>query len=273
MSGSRVLRRVGDGGIGADVSAITPERLAGLDEDGIRDIPILVGGRTAPLGRAFALEGGSGPDVSFVGDLARVDGIGAELTGGTVRADGPVGDRAGASMRGGRLIVEGDVGHDLGIGMSGGALMVTGDAGDRAGGAGPGASRGMTGGEILVRGSCGAEAGARARRGVICIAGQAGARTGHEILAGTVVVLGSAGPEAGRRNRRGSLVVLGRVEPPVAYRWACTYRPPHVRLLLAYLRRRYRLEIDDRHLDGRYRRYAGDLGALGRGEILVWDGS
>jgi hypothetical protein len=43
-----------------------------------------------------------------------------------------------------------------------------------------------------------------------------------------------------------------------------------VRLLLTYLRRRYGLEIDDRMIDGKYRRHCGDAGNPGRGEILEW---
>jgi hypothetical protein len=42
-----------------------------------------------------------------------------------------------------------------------------------------------------------------------------------------------------------------------------------VRLLLTYLRRRYGLSGGDDALDRRFRRYCGDAGEPGKGEILV----
>jgi hypothetical protein len=40
--------------------------------------------------------------------------------------------------------------------------------------------------------------------------------------------------------------------------------------MLTYLRRRYGLRVDERMVSGRYRRYCGDAGNPGRGEILEW---
>jgi formylmethanofuran dehydrogenase subunit C len=90
------------------------------------------------------------------------------------------------------------------------------------------------------------------------------------MIAGTVVVCGASGPDAGRWTKRGSLIALGGVAPPATFRYACTYRPPHVRLLLRYLRARYDVPVSDRHIDGRYERYSGDMAELGKGEILQW---
>jgi formylmethanofuran dehydrogenase subunit C len=84
------------------------------------------------------------------------------------------------------------------------------------------------------------------------------------------VVFGRTGAGAGRGSKRGSIVSLGGIDVPVTYWLACTYEPPHVRLLLTYLRRRYGLKIDDRMIDGRYRRHCGDAGNPERGEILEW---
>jgi len=50
---------------------------------------------------------------------------------------------------------------------------------------------------------------------------------------------------------------------------ACTFQPPHVRLTLTYLRRRYRLAIEDKVAGGAYRRYAATRGPR-PGEILEW---
>jgi formylmethanofuran dehydrogenase subunit C len=173
-------------------------------------------------------------------------------------------------VSGGLVEVHGSVGDDAGVGMSGGVLRVAGDAGDRAGGASPGASRGMTGGEIVVLGSAGRDAGARARRGLVAVCGDAGERAAHAMIAGTVVVLGRVGAGAGAGSKRGSLVAGGAVEVPPTYRFACTYHPPHVRLLLTHLRRRHKIDVDDRFVSGVYDRWAGDVSTVGRGEILAW---
>jgi formylmethanofuran dehydrogenase subunit C len=204
-----------------------------------------------PLGDLFDLSGTPSGLIRFEGDLRRADRIGAALSEGTVE-------------------VRSGVGHEAGIGMSGGVLEVQGNAGDRVAGAEPDARRGMTGGELLVRGSVGAEPGVRMRRGLVVVAGSVAARAGPGMIAGTVLVFGDAGPSPGIGSKRGSVIALGRIEIPATYRYACTYQPDHLRLTLLRLRDRYRLKVLKRHLTGFYRRYSGDLGDLGRGEILAW---
>jgi formylmethanofuran dehydrogenase subunit C len=147
---------------------------------------------------------------------------------------------------------------------------VHGNAGDRVAGAEPHARRGMTGGELLVRGSVGREPGTRMRRGLLVVAGNVAARIGPGIIAGTVLVFGDAGRSPGIGSKRGSVIALGRIEIPATYRYACTYQPDHLRITLLRLRDRYGLKVLKRHLTGFYRRYSGDLGDLGRGEILAW---
>jgi formylmethanofuran dehydrogenase subunit C len=93
------------------------------------------------------------------------------------------------------------------------------------------------------------------------------------MIAGTLVVFGTVGPAPGLWSKRGSLVALGEVAVPSTYRYACTYRPPHVALVLQRLTRRYDLPVEARFLTGSYRRYSGDLAELGKGEILAWTAS
>jgi formylmethanofuran dehydrogenase subunit C len=212
---------------------------------------VLDGEAPAPLGDLFALSGAPSGRIRFEGDLR-------------------AGDRLGAGLSEGSVVVESSVGHEAGIGMSGGVLDVRGDAGDRAGGAEPDARRGMAGGELLVRGSVGAEPGNRMRRGLLVVTGDIAARAGPAMIAGTVLVFGSAGRSPGIGSKRGSVVALGKVEIPATYRYACTYQPDHVRLTLLRLRARHGFEVEERHVTGLYRRYSGDLGDLGRGEILAW---
>ena len=232
---------------------IAADRFAGLDAKQIAALPVVHGGRPGTLGEFFKIRGERSSVVQIEGDLAQVDAIGAGMTGG-------------------ELTIDGSVGRDLGLAMSGGRIDVRGNAGDNAGGALPGAARGMTGGEIIVRGNVGDEAGARMRRGMIAVTGDGGRGTGEGMIAGTVVVFGKAGPGAGRFLKRGSIVALGKIERPATFRYACTYRPPHVNLLLRYLRTDAGIPVTDRHTAGRYERYSGDLAELGKGEILQWAG-
>jgi formylmethanofuran dehydrogenase subunit C len=212
---------------------------------------LLDGEQPVPLGELFAVSGTPSGLIRFEGDLRKADRVGAGLSEGTV-------------------IVESGVGHEAGLGMSGGVLDVRGDAGDRTGGAEPDARKGMTGGELLVRGSVGADPGDRMRRGLLVVTGDVAARAGPAMIAGTVLVFGNTGRSPGIGSKRGSVVALGKVEIPATYRYACTYQPDHVRLTLLQLRSRHGLQPTKRQISGFYRRYSGDLGDLGRGEILAW---
>lgn len=231
--------------------ALTTDRFAGAGAKEIADFPVWYGGQLAHLGDFFAVQGERATRLRLVGDLTRVQGLGAGMTSG-------------------ELVVEGSVGRDAGVGMSGGVIDIRGDAGDNVGGAAPGASRGMTGGEIVVRGRAGAEAGSSLRRGLIVIGGDAGERAGQRMIAGSIVLFGSAGPGAGRWTKRGTIVAVQPIERPATFRYACTYRPPHISVTFRYLRKRYGLSIADRYVLGRYERYSGDLAELGKGEILQW---
>lgn len=262
------LRGAPDGPL--DLEGITPDRLASLGAAEIAALRVWAGARATPLGEHFDVAGGRAAVLRLVGATARLDGVGAGMAGGTLVVDGDLGRRAGAGMAGGTLEVRGAVGDDAGAGMAGGVLRVDGSAGDRLGAAPPGAAKGMRGGEIVVRGPAGADAGARVRRGLIVVGGDCGPGAARAAIAGTLVVLGRVGAGAGVQSKRGSVVAVGAVDVPPTYRYACTYRPPHLRLTFTHLRRAHGLAVDARVLDGRWRRYTGDAGVPGRGEILAW---
>ncbi len=232
---------------------IAADRFATLDGKEIAELPVVHGGRTTKLGEFFKVRGGRSSVVRIEGDVPQVEAI-------------------GAGMAGGELTIDGSVGRNLGLAMSGGRIDVRGNAGDNAGGAPPGAARGMSGGEIIVRGNVGDDAGARMRRGMLAVTGDGGRGMGIGMIAGTVVVFGKAGPGAGRFLKRGSIVALASIDRPATFRYACTYRPPHVGLLLRYLRDRAGVPVADRYVVGKYERYSGDLAELGKGEILQWAG-
>ena len=235
-----------------DASGVAWGALPRLDAAAVAAQPTWVEGEGAvPVGDLFEVDGAPGARTRLVGDLSLVDGIGTGLERG-------------------ELVVEGDAGSYLGGRMSGGVIEVRGSAGARAGGADPGAKRGMTGGEIIIRGSVGPEAGAGARRGLIVVEGDAGEHAARAMIAGSIVVFGTLGPDPGLFSRRGSIVAFGPHVPPAPYRYACTYRPPHLRVTLTYLKARHGVPVTPEQLAGAYRRYSGDLAELGAGEILAW---
>jgi formylmethanofuran dehydrogenase subunit C len=225
---------------------LVPDRLAAADDVGA--LELWHGKERARVSDFFAVAGG-GDDVRLEGDLSRVRGVGAGMTGGRLTVDGDVGDWAGAGMRGGTLVVHGSAGRHLG-----GAL-----AGEKAG---------MRGGEIVVHGDAGERAGAGLRRGLIAVGGRLGEAAGLRMLAGTIVTLGTLGPRAGAGMRRGSIVTMAPVTPLSTFAFACTYRPPFLRLYLRRLRA-LGLAVPDAAIDGRYARWCGDTLELRRGEILI----
>ena len=236
-----------------DLTGVTPDRCANLSASEIAGLPVWLGATEARVGDIFDVRGERSARVEIKGDLGDACGVGARMTGGLLHVHGSVGDDAGQAM-------------------AGGVLRVDGHAGERLGGGLPGAARGMTGGEIVVFGSAGGSAGALMRRGLVAVAGGVGACAGRGMIAGTLLALGPVGELPGVGNKRGSIIAAGGVAVPASYRFACAYEPPHVRLLLTSLRRRFGFPCDPGLVAGRFDRYCGDAGEPGKGEILVWTG-
>lgn len=239
--------------------------------DAVADCSALLAGgwsrlTAADLARRSVSVAGRGP--TSLGELADVSGE----PDGTIRFEGDWhrAARLGAGLAEGSVVIEGGAGDEVGLGMAGGSIEVRGNAGDRAGAAAPEARRGMTGGELVVHGSVGREAGALMRRGLLVAGGTVGDHAAVGMIAGTIVAFGAVGPTPGLWSKRGSVVALSDVPVPSTYRYACTYQPVHLRLLLSRLKGRYALPVEGRHLTGFYRRYSGDLAELGKGEILAW---
>lgn len=253
-----------------EAECIVADAFATLGNREIAALPVWAGRHRHHLGDFFDVTGERSTSVRVVGDVRRADGIGAAMASGDLVVDGSAGSRVAAGMTGGRVDVLGSVANDAGAGMASGSLRIRKNAGNRTGAATPGASRGATGGEIVVEGSVGDDVGARMRRGLVFVGGNAGDRAARAIIAGTIMVVGHVGTEPAHASKRGSLVVGGDVRVPVTYRYACDYAPPHVRVALTYLSRRFGLSIAHTLVDGRYRRYCGDASTIARGEILEW---
>ena len=253
-----------------ELDCVSPDRFATMAEAEIAALPVWQRRRSPRLGDFFDVRGGRAARVRVTGNASRVDGLGAGMSMGELEIDGDAGRGVWQQMSGGTIRVGGSAGDGAGMSMSGGTLRIDGNAGDDVGGALPGASRGMTGGEIVVRRAAGKRVGACARRGLIIVRGDAGDDAAHAMIAGSVIVFGNVGRGAAASSKRGTLVVLGDVDVPLTFRYACTFRPPHLRLVFEHLRRHHGMLVDDAHVNGVYRRYSGDMAELGRGEILQW---
>jgi formylmethanofuran dehydrogenase subunit C len=262
------LRQALDSSI--EVDGLTPDRLVHLSGQEIARLPVWRGGERLAVGDVFDVRGSRAPSLVVEGAGPYVHGLGRGMAGGDLLIDGDAGHFTGAGMSGGVIIVKGSVGDDGAAGMSGGAFEVTGQCGDRLGAARPGESRGMTGGEIIVRGHAGRQVAAGCRRGLVVVGGNVGAGAAQRMIAGSLFVFGAVAGGAGQFNKRGSLVAFGDIDIPASYRYACAYRPPHIRVTLMYLARRHSMAVDPRHVNGVFRRFCGDALPPGKGEILVW---
>jgi formylmethanofuran dehydrogenase subunit C len=239
-----LLKYHGTTTIPVEAECVTPDNLAGKSAAEVAALPVQHGNAPAPLGEFFRVEGDAADsEVVIEGDCARVKWLGAGMTRGRVTVRGNVGMHLGSEMRGGRIHVRGDAYRGSRLGMRGGAILVEGKAGN--------------------------EVGATMRRGLIAVGGAAGDFPGVSLIAGSIFLFGPGGrPGAGMK--RGTLAFLGP-QPPLmhTFRYACTYRPVFVALYLRQLRA-WGFPVAERFLGGAWRRYCGDLVALGKGEILAW---
>ncbi|MDE3176588.1 MAG: formylmethanofuran dehydrogenase subunit C [Pseudomonadota bacterium] len=250
-----------------DLGALTPSRLAGKSLAEIAALPIHTTRAPLSVGDLFALREGERETLVFEGGAERLDRIGAGLDAGAIRVVGAVGVEAGRGMSGGALTIEGDAGAYAGSGLRGGVLRIGGDASERLGGPLAGETEGMNGGVIHVAGNAGPRAGDRLRRGFVLIEGAAGDCAGSRMIAGTLAIGGKAGALPGYLMNRGSILIAGGCEQMAPSFGDCgVHALTATRLIAAYvegfspaLAAAFRRPL---------RRYAGDLAALGKGEIF-----
>jgi formylmethanofuran dehydrogenase subunit C len=235
-------------------------------------LPVLYGRHPLALGELFSIQGDGTEEIVLEGDLRHIKYIGQGMSRGRITVHGDAGMHLGDGMRGGEIAVHGNADAWAGANMRGGLLWVHGSARAMLGGAYPGEKRGMTGGTIVVDGDAGPRAGERMRRGLLIVLGDAGEFTGARMIAGSILVFGLLGARAGAGMVRGSILALGGLSGGLlpTFLYACTYQPDFVRLTLRYLQQ-WGLPVTSDRMEGRYRRYSGDITALGKGEILVYD--
>ena len=258
-----------------EAECITPDNLAGKSAAEIERLPVQHGNRQEPLAKFFAVHGDvADGEVLLEGDLSRVKWIGASMSRGRITIRGNVGTHVGSEMLGGQIVVHGNAGDWVGAEMRGGFIQVHGNAGHQVGAAYRGSRRGMRGGTILIHGSAGNEIGGTMRRGFIAIGGESGDFAGVSMIAGTIFLFGSPGIRTGAGMKRGTIALFGhgtqRNEPNLlpTFRFDCEYHPVFVRLFLSRLRQTG-FPLADQVWNAPYRRYSGDVVALGQGEILT----
>src|SRR5918996_1434763 len=106
---------------------------------------------------------------------------------------------------------------------------------------------------------------------LIAVAGRVGDAAGLRMLAGTIVALGELGAAPGAAMRRGTIVAMSQIALLPTFGFACSYRPPFLRLYLRRLRG-LGLPLTEEQIEGRYARWSGDGLELRRGEILIYEG-
>jgi formylmethanofuran dehydrogenase subunit C len=252
-----------------DLSALTPQRLAGLTLKEINALALPCGKARLNVADVFTVQGEDATNIFIKGAVSRFDRIGAAMSGGVLTVEGDAGAYLGQGMTGGLMIAKGSVGIFAGAQMRGGAIDVSGDAGDFLGAAVPGEMQGLAGGQVRVRGNAGHRAGDRMRRGAILIEGWVGDYAGSRMLAGTVVALKGCGAHPGYGMRRGTLIFPALSPVPATFNGGDKQTFGVLTLLFRSLQK----------LGGGFaqlptepvsvQRYLGDRSGDGRGEIIV----
>jgi formylmethanofuran dehydrogenase subunit C len=254
-----------------ELDAITPDRLQGRSLVEIERLTIPHGNQGVALADLFSVKGDpSDARIDFTGELRRVHGIGAGMTGGLIQIHGDAGRHVGSRMSGGVIHVDGGVGDGVGLEMSGGLIDVRGSAGDAVGSADAGSRLGMTDGTILIRGNAGAELGSKMRRGLIAVLGSSGADLGFGMIAGSILVFGDCGARPGAGMRRGTLGLFGASAPDLlpTFAHAGSFQPVFLPLIFAELAR-LGFDVDRGRLGATLALFRGDRVVDGKGEIWV----
>lgn len=248
-----------------DLSEINPAKLSKLSQSLAGHLSVGTTRHGVALGDIFDISLDGSDTLRIEGGSSRFDRVGAGLNSGWIHVEGDVGQRLGEGLKGGSLTVSGSSGPFAGTAATGGTITIKGDAGEKAGGALYAAKTGLDGATLIIEGKAGDHLGDRMRRGLILV-GQAGAFAASRMIAGTIVA-DRLGDNPGYGMRRGTLVAgaHGTLLPTFVE----TGTPDLVYLkLLAKLLQRMSVKQAEL-LKGTMRRYGGDLGTLGKGELFT----
>jgi formylmethanofuran dehydrogenase subunit C len=249
-----------------DLSPLVPHLLDGKSTKEIAEIELQTTRVKITAGDMFKIRSGGAGSIRFEGGAERLDNVGQGLKSGEIIVEGDCGKSLGRGMSGGNLVSHGDCGPFAGSGMSGGRLEIAGNAGDFLGAPLEGEMEGLTGGLLIVRGNAGARAGDRLRRGTIVIEGSAGDFPGSRMIAGTLIVLKECGVLPGYLMRRGTIVLANPPDLAPTFVDCGVHRLAFASLFAGLLRPESRAAA--RLLSRPLARFAGDMAALGKGEIF-----
>ncbi len=253
-----------------DMSALLPDALLPLSVDAVKRVRVAHGKRRVAVGDLFAVDAVDDAVLSFRASTPRLRRIGYGLGAGSIVVSGHAGDELGATMRGGDIRVKGNAGDYCGSDMRAGTITVSDSVGDFAGGALPSDALGMRGGVLCIGGDAGARTGERMRRGCIIVGGAAGAYAGANMIAGTIVVGGAIAAGCGIGMRRGTIVLFAdRRRIPATFNDCGEYELAVMTLLQRYIARFDRRSAARLKDIRGVRRFVGDIGAGGQGEILL----
>lgn len=251
-----------------EAEVLSPDVVAGLSRDAIRELPVYLGKRQCRVDDFFDVDGEAGDELEIHGDARKVKWIGRDMTRGRVTVDGNAGMHLGAYMSGGAIEVSGNAMDWLGAEMSGGIIRIRGNAGGQVGAAYRGSRSGMTEGTIIIDGGAGLEVGMGMKRGTIAIGGRVKDFAGLNMKGGTIVI-GGAELRTGAWMVRGTIVSLSPIPLLPTFSYASTYTPTFLRVYARHLATLgFAVPYEDEA--GSYQRYSGDCSVPGKGEILVW---
>jgi formylmethanofuran dehydrogenase subunit C len=257
-------------GVPLEAEAICPDVVSGLDNNGVRALPVYLGKRQCRVDDFFTVDGEGGDELELRGDLKKVRWLGRGMSRGRLAIVGNAGMHLGAYMKGGTIEVSGAASDWVGGEMSGGLIRVAGNAGGQIGAAYRGSPRGMTDGAIIIGGSAGLEIGMRMKRGLIVIGGPVRDFAGLEMKGGTIVLLSGAELRTGAWMRRGTIISLKPIPLLPSFLYSSAYVPSFMGVAVKHLAG-LGIQVPYDASTGAYRRFLGDTSVIGRGEILVWE--
>lgn len=252
-----------------DLSPLVCQALAELSVAEIAAIELQNGKRKIRVDELFEIAGSDAQNIVIVGSYDKLDFIGKELAGGSIRVEGDAGAYLGLGMKSGTISVSGNAGLYAACEMKNGLLEIGGNAGDFLGGALPGNKQGMKGGTVLVKGNVGDRAGDHMRRGQILIEGNAGDYCGSRMLAGTIAVMGQTGRFLGYAMRRGTLLLWNQPQLSATFNDCGSHTLAFLPILFASFRGLNSKFANSAVAFNRVQRFGGDMAETGRGEVLV----
>lgn len=251
-----------------DLSALTPDNLAGKSLSDIAAIPLDSGRLKLRVDSLFDISGDNAEEIVFNNASGKLDYIGSKMKSGRITINGGAGSYLGFQMRKGEIVLNGNADAYTASGMAGGLLHVHGNVGDFLAAAIPGDRKGMKGGIVLITGNAGERAGDQMRRGIILIEGNVGSYCASRMLAGTIGVLGSVGDYVGYGMRRGTLLLTKPPKLHATLQDCGTHTLPFLGLMFkSFSNLPSKFASINKN---RVQRFAGDIANDGKGEILVF---